>query len=251
MILLLFVLGLLIGSFAAVVAHRIPRGESPLGGRSRCDSCGAPVASRDNVPVVSWMLLRGRCRSCGTRIPVIYPLAELGAAAAFAGVYLALGDEGVWWVVTGLVFTTVLLIVTLTDLDRRVIPNLVTGPAAVAAVALVAVADSGDLPQHLIAGAAAGGGLLVVSLLYPRGMGMGDVKLAAVMGLFLGRAVAPGLLIGFLLGALYGIALIARHGSSARKQAVPFGPFLALGGYIALLAGDEIVDWYLDSFTGG
>ncbi len=250
MIVLVAVLGLLIGSFGAVVAHRLPRGESPLGGRSRCDSCGEPVASRDNVPVLSWLLLRGRCRSCGARIPVIYPLAEIGTAVAFVGAYLALRDDGTWWVVTGLAFTTVLLIVTLTDLDRRVIPNLITAPAAVLAVVLVAIADAGELPPHLIAGAAAGGGLLIVSLLYPRGMGMGDVKLAAVMGLFLGRAVAPALLIGFLFGALYGMALIARHGSSARKQAVPFGPFLALGGYVGLIAGEEIVDWYLDTFTG-
>lgn len=250
MIVLIAVFGLLIGSFAAVIAHRIPRGESPLGGRSRCDGCGAPVLARDNVPVLSWLLLRGRCRSCGARIPVIYPLAELGTAVAFVGAYLALRGDGAWWVVLGLVFTTVLVIISLTDLDRRVIPNLITAPAAVAAVALVAIADGGELPAHLIAGAAAGGGLLVVSLLYPRGMGMGDVKLAAVIGLFLGRAVAPALLIGFFLGALYGVALIARHGAAARKRAVPFGPFLALGGYVGLIAGEGIVDWYLDSFTG-
>lgn len=250
MIVLVAVLGLLIGSFAAVTAHRLPRGESPIGGRSRCDSCGAPIGARDNVPVISWLLLRGRCRSCDARIPAIYPLAEVVTAAAFVGAYLALKGEGTWWVVSGLVFTTVLVVITLTDLERRIIPNVVTGPAAVLAVALVAVADAGELPQHLIAGAAAGGGLLVVSLLHPRGMGMGDVKLAAVMGLFLGRAVGPALLIGFLAGALYGLALIARHGSSARKQAVPFGPFLALGGYVGLLAGDDIVDWYLDTFAG-
>ena len=241
-------LGLLIGSFAAVVAFRVPIGESPLTGRSRCDSCGETVAGYDNIPVVSWLLLRGSCRHCGARIPARYPLTEVAVAAGFAGSYVAFSDDGAAWVALACVFVAVLAIITLTDLQDQIIPNVVLGPAAVIGAVLLALADVDELPPHLLAAAIAVGFLLIVALAYPRGMGMGDVKLAAVMGLYLGRAVAPALLIGFAAGALFGLALIAREGSSARKRKVPFGPFLALGAVIALFAGDDIVDWYLDSF---
>ena len=245
------VLGLLIGSFAGVIAHRLPIGESIVTGRSRCDHCGATVAAYDNIPVLSWLLLRGRCRHCGASIPVRYPLIEAGLALAFAATYLVLEDEGAAEVVLGLVFVTVLAIVTLTDLEDRIIPNTVLIGATVVGLVIVAAFLSDQLAERLIAAAAAGGGLLLVALAYPRGMGMGDVKLAGVMGLYLGSAVAPALLIGFLTGSLLGIALIARHGAEARKQAVPFGPFLALGGLVGLLAGDEIVDWYTNTFLSG
>jgi leader peptidase (prepilin peptidase) / N-methyltransferase len=129
-----------------------------------------------------------------------------------------------------------------------VIPNPLVLVGAVIAIAIVAVSDASDLPDRLIAAAAAGGFLFVVAFAYPRGMGMGDAKLVAMMGLYLGRAVAPAVLIGFLVGALVGVAMIARHGSTARKRAIPFGPFLALGGVIGLWFGDDIVDWYLDEF---
>ncbi len=243
------ILGLLVGSFAAVVAHRVPIGESPLTGRSRCDSCGETIAGYDNIPVVSWLLLRGRCRHCGVSIPARYPLTELAVAAGFAASYLAFEDDGWAWVALACVFVAMLATITLTDLEDRIIPNVILGPAAIIGVALIAVADLDELPPHLIAAGIAGGFLLVVALLYPRGMGMGDVKLAAVMGLYLGRAVAPALLIGFAAGAIFGLALIARHGSAARKMKVPFGPFLALGAIVGLFAGDDIVEWYLDSFV--
>jgi leader peptidase (prepilin peptidase)/N-methyltransferase len=249
--LLLALCGLALGSFAGVVAYRMPLGESPIGGRSRCDGCGATVAAYDNIPVVSWVLLRGRCRSCGAVIPIRYPLIELALGAGFAAAYLVLESEGGAEVVLGCVFLFVLAIITLTDLEHRIIPNAVLVPAAVAAVALTLLGDPDELPARLIAAAIGGGVLLLVALAYPKGMGMGDVKLAAVMGLYLGRAVAPALLIGFAAGAIYGVALIARSGAEARKTAVPFGPFLALGGVVGLLAGDEIVDWYLDSFFDG
>jgi len=242
------VLGLLVGSFAAVVAHRVPIGASPLTGRSRCDDCGATIAAYDNVPVLSWLLLRGRCRACGAAIPARYPLTEIAVAAGFAGSYLAFADDGWAAVALACVFIAMLATITLTDLSDRIIPNVVLGPTAVIGVALLALGDADELPPHLLAAAIAGGLLFVVAMLYPRGMGMGDVKLAAVMGLYLGRAVAPALLIGFAGGALFGLALIARHGSGARKMKVPFGPFLALGAVVALFAGDAIVDWYLDSF---
>ena len=143
---------------------------------------------------------------------------------------------------------TVLVAVTLTDLEQRLIPNSIVLAGALAAIAIVAVSDPSSLAERAIAAAAAGGVLLLVALVYPRGMGMGDVKLTAMLGLYLGRAVAPAVLIGFAAGAVVGVAMIARHGSAARKRAIPFGPFLAIGGLIGLWFGDEIVDWYLDEF---
>jgi leader peptidase (prepilin peptidase)/N-methyltransferase len=244
----LFVCGALIGSFVTVVAHRLPRGEGFVTGRSRCPGCGAEIAARDNVPILSWLLLRGRCRSCGEPISARYPLTEAGLGALYAITYLALGDDDAGELVLGLIFCTVLVAITLTDLELRVIPNVLVLAGSVAAVAIVAATDASSLDERALAALAAGGFLLVIALAYPRGMGMGDVKLVAMMGLFLGRAVAPALLIGFASGAVLGVVLMARYGSEARKRAVPFGPFLALGGVIALWVGDEIVDWYLDTF---
>jgi len=241
---LLFLFGLPIGSFLTVVAHRLPRGESVVGGRSRCPACGAQIAAHDNVPVVSWLLLRGRARCCAAPISPRYPLTELAAGALYAATTLVLWGDAVE-LALGLAFVTMLLAVTLTDLERRIIPNKVLLAGAIAALAIVAVGDPGSLPERAIAAAAAGGLLFAVALAYPRGMGMGDVMLAATMGLYLGRSVAPALLIAFAAGSLVGLALIARHGVAARKRAVPFGPFLALGGVVGLLAGDELVDWYL------
>jgi leader peptidase (prepilin peptidase) / N-methyltransferase len=145
----------------------------------------------------------------------------------------------------------ILVTVTVTDLDRRVIPNKVLLAGSVAALAIAAASEPSSLPERAAAALAVGGFLFLVALAYPRGMGMGDVKLVAAMGLFLGRSVAPAVLIGFVAGALVGLGMIARRGSSARNQALPFGPFLALGGLIGLSYGDAIVNWYLDAFLGG
>lgn len=243
--------GLVLGSFATVVARRVPSGESIVGGRSRCPGCGEPIAAYDNVPVVSWLLLRGRCRRCGERISPRYPLTELAMAALFAATALIVGTDDAGMLVMGLALCAMLVIVTLTDLERRVIPNAVLLAGAAVAVPIAALTDAGSLPERLAAAAGAGGFLFCVALAYPRGMGMGDVKLAAVMGLYLGRAVAPALLIGFAVGALVGLAMIARKGTAARKQAVPFAPFLALGGIAGLWYGDAIVDWYLNAFLHG
>jgi leader peptidase (prepilin peptidase) / N-methyltransferase len=247
----LFVVGLVVGSFITVVAHRVPRREPFVAGRSRCPRCGAEIAAYDNVPVISYLILRGRCRNCGERISPRYPLTELGLGLLLAATALVLGTDDAAELILGLVLCVLLVAVTLTDLEYRVIPNRIVVPGGVAGVAIVAASDASALPEHLIAGAAAGTFLLLVTLAYPRGMGMGDVKLVAMMGLYLGRAVAPAILIGFAAGALVGVAMIARHGSGARKRAVPFGPFLALGGVIAVWWGDAIVDWYVDSFFSG
>jgi leader peptidase (prepilin peptidase)/N-methyltransferase len=239
--------GLILGSFATVVAHRVPKGQSVVLGRSKCPSCGATIAAHDNVPVVSWLILRGRCRACGVAVPARYPLTELAMAGLFVATVAILGTGDPAELAIGLALCAVLVIVTLTDLERRVIPNGVILAGAVAAVAIAATTDPASLPSRFVAAAAAGGALLCVALVFPRGMGMGDVKLVAMMGLYLGRAIVPAMLIGFGVGALYGLWLIARHGAEARKQAIPFGPFLAFGGLIGLWYGDAIVDWYLHS----
>lgn len=243
-----FLGGLVIGSFVTVVAHRVPRGESIVGPRSRCPACGAQISAYDNVPVASWLRLGGKARCCGVRIPPRYPLTELALGLLYAVTVLVLWDDATE-IALGLVFVTVLLAVTLTDLERRTIPNKILLVAAVLGVAIAAIGDPSSLPERAIAAAAAGGALFAAALAYPRGMGLGDVKLAATMGLYLGRNVAPAILVALLAGSLVGLAIIARQGAAARKQAIPFGPFLALGGVVGLLAGDQIVDWYLSAIS--
>jgi leader peptidase (prepilin peptidase)/N-methyltransferase len=236
--------GLLTGSFLNVVAYRLPRGESLVSPGSHCTSCGTHVKPYDNVPVFGWLLLRGHCRACGTRISARYPIVEALTAVLAVGVVLV--RHSAVGIVLGLVLVGVLVPIALIDLDKRIIPNKITLPAAIAAVAVGLALKPSGVPEQLIAGAAAGGFLLVFVLAYPRGMGMGDVKLAAVLGLFLGREVAVALLAGVLAGAVVGGVVMARVGVSAgRKTAIPFGPFLALGGVIGLLAGAPIVHWYL------
>ena len=243
LVLIAFLGGLACGSFATAVAHRVPRGISISGPRSKCPSCGAQIAAYDNVPLFSWLALRGRARCCGTRISPRYPLTELATGLLFVATVLVYRDEAAEAVI-GLIFVTLLAIVTLTDLEQRIIPNKVLLAGAVLCVAIAAPTDPAGLPERVIAAAAAGGVFFLVVLAYPAGMGLGDVKLAATMGLFLGRAVAPAILIALLAGSLVGLALLARHGSKARKMAVPFGPFLALGGIVALLCGDQLIDLY-------
>ena len=239
--------GAIIGSFLNVVAYRLPRGESLAHPPSRCPSCGAPVKPYDNVPVLSWLLLRGRCRSCGERISARYPLVEAGTALLCALVVIVKGpDEDA---LLGLAFVLLLVPITLIDLDHRLIPNKLTLPGAIIAIAIVLAVDADSLVEHLISAAAAGGFLLVAAIVYPAGMGMGDVKLAAMMGLFLGRAVGPAMFVALIAGTVVGALIIARKGAKeGRKTAIPFGPYLALGGLVGLFVGDEIADWYLGTF---
>lgn len=243
-VLIVFLAGLAVGSFATAVAHRIPRGMAFAMERSECPGCGAQIAARDNVPVVSWLLLRGRARCCGERISPRYPLTELAVGLLFAATVLVYWDDPALAAI-GMVFVAMLAVVTLTDLERRVIPNKVLIAGAVVCLAIALPTDPAGVPERLIAAAAAGGLFFLVALAYPGGMGLGDVKLAATMGLFLGRAVAPAILAALLAGSLVGLALIARHGAGARKMAIPFGPFLALGGVVGLLAGDQLIEAYL------
>lgn len=240
--------GLMTGSFLTVVAHRVPRGESIVAPRSRCTACGTQIAAYDNVPVLSWLVLRGRARCCGAAIPARYPLTELVTGLLFAATVLVLWDDG-GEIALGLVFLATLVAVTLTDLERKIIPNRILLVAALLGLVLAAIFDPGSLPGRVAAAAAAGGLLFVAAMAYPRGMGLGDVKLAATMGIFLGRDVGVALLVALLAGSLVGLGIMLREGAAARKRGIPFGPFLALGGVVGLLAGDELTDWYLGTFS--
>jgi leader peptidase (prepilin peptidase) / N-methyltransferase len=236
--------GAVVGSFLNVVIHRLPRGESLVKPRSRCPQCETQIAGYDNVPVVSWLLLRGRCRRCGARIPARYPAIELLTALAFALVVAVRGADSD--LLLELPFVAMLIAVAGIDLEHKIVPNRIVLPAAVWAVLAAALVAMSDLPELLAAGAAAFAALLLAAVAYPAGMGMGDVKLAGVMGLYLGLAVAPALLAAFAVGALVGVAIVVREGD--RKRGVPFAPFLAVGGLIGLLVGPELIDLYADRF---
>jgi leader peptidase (prepilin peptidase) / N-methyltransferase len=236
--------GAAFGSFVNVLAYRLPRRESIVKPRSRCPGCETTIRARDNIPIVSWLLLRGRCRDCNMSISVRYPLVEAVTAGLFLLLGVKFGREAALW--PALALAVVLVAAAATDLEERIIPNRLMAAGALLALVLWTIADPARLPENVIAGAAAGGLLLAAAIAYPAGMGMGDVKLAAVMGLFLGRLVGPALFIGFAAGALVGIALVAAHGPAARKQGVPFAPFLALGGVLALLFGSGLIDWYAE-----
>jgi leader peptidase (prepilin peptidase)/N-methyltransferase len=237
--------GAVIGSFLNVVIHRLPRRESISSGRSRCPGCGTQIAAYDNLPIVSWLVLRGRCRHCQARISPRYPLIELLTAVAFAAVVAVRGADSD--LLLELPFVATLIAVAGIDLEHRIVPNRILLPAALWALAAAALVATPDLPEYALAGAIAFLALLLAALAYPAGMGMGDVKLAGVMGLYLGLATAPALLAAFLAGSVVGVALIARQGR-ARRVGVPFAPFLALGGLIGLLAGPELIDLYSDRF---
>ncbi|HEX8157585.1 MAG TPA: prepilin peptidase [Solirubrobacteraceae bacterium] len=240
--------GLIIGSFLNVVAYRLPKGESLATPGSRCPSCDVPIKALDNIPVLSWLLLRGRCRGCSTPIARRYPLVEALTAALFAAV-VAVHHDSTAMLVLGIVLVAFLVPIALIDAELRIIPNKLTLPAAILAVVLGSALDPGGELERIIAGVAAGALLGLPSLVNPRGMGMGDAKLIAVLGLFLGRAVAPAFFVAFIVGTAVGIGVIMRKGMmDGRKTAIPFGPFLALGGVVAILAGGELVQLYLDTF---
>ena len=239
-------IGALIGSFLNVVAHRLPRSESLVRPGSHCPACGAPVRPYDNIPLLSWLMLRGRCRSCQARISARYPLVELLTAMAFAAVVAVNGfDEDL---LLELPLVAALIALAAIDYDHRLLPNRIVYPLAAWGLIATLLVDRGDLVENVIAGAAAFTFLLLAVLAYPRGMGMGDVKLAGAMGLYLGLSIIPALLTAFLSGAVIGLVIIAREGPAGRKKAVPFGVFLALGGIVALLAGPELIDLYEDAF---
>jgi leader peptidase (prepilin peptidase)/N-methyltransferase len=238
--------GLIIGSFLNVVAYRLPRGESIVSPPSHCPGCDVQIKPWDNIPLLSWIFLRGRCRNCSTRISPRYPLVELLTGVLFAAVAVSKGIDGDLAVL--LPFAAMLIAVADIDLEHRIVPNKILVPMAIYGVAASAVVRTGMLPELLIAGGAAFTFLLVAALIHPAGMGMGDVKLAGVMGLYLGASIAPALLVAFLSGSVVGIGVMLRHGAGGRKKGVPFAPFLALGAIVALFAGPALIHLYTHHF---
>jgi leader peptidase (prepilin peptidase) / N-methyltransferase len=235
---------LALGSFMNVVAVRVPLRRSVLRPSSACTSCGTVIAWYDNVPVVSWLLLRGRCRSCGMRISPVYPAVELATAGLVAGCFVAFGLSGEAFVAA--FFCVVLVVLSAIDLRHRIVPNRIVVPAAL--VVLVAQTALEPGPEWALGALAASGFLCLAALAYPAGMGMGDVKLALLLGAMLGRLVGVGLMLGMVAALLPSLVLVARHGSAARKMGIPFAPFLAFGGIVALFAGQPLVDAYLGNF---
>ena len=233
--------GLAIGSFLNVVAVRVPLRRSVVHPPSSCGSCGSRIAWYDNVPLVSYLALRGRCRRCGQRISWRYPAVELVTALLVAASVLAFGLT--LEALVAAFFCSTLVAVTVTDLDHRLIPNRIVLPAA--AIVLVAQTAFEPSPEWAIAALAASAFLLVAALAYPGGMGMGDVKLALLLGAALGRSVAVALMLAMLAALVPSVWLLVRHGSAARKMGIPFGPFLALGGVTALFVGEPLFHAYL------
>ena len=249
-------LGLVFGSFGNVVIHRVPEGASVVRPPSACPGCDTPISPRDNIPVLSWVLLRGRCRHCGEPISWRYPAVELAGGALFAliGFWVAAAADPDWWVLPGmLLFAWMLLVVTVIDYRTRRIPNALTYPLTPAlAILLVGAAllegEPSTALRVVLGGVAAFGFLLLLALVNPRGMGMGDVKYAAFLGMGLGyvgwSAVVIGMFGSFLLGSVVSVALIATKVRS-RKDMIPFGPFLSAGALIGLLVGPQLGDAYL------
>jgi leader peptidase (prepilin peptidase)/N-methyltransferase len=235
------------GSFLNVVIWRVPRGESIVSPPSHCPRCDARIRARDNIPIVSWLLLRGRCHNCGEPISRRYPLVEALVAVLFAAITIANGLN--WDLAWELPFAAVLVAVAAIDLDLHIIPNKIVYPAAAWGVLSAALVRLDHLPALLAWGAGAGLFFLVAALVYPAGMGMGDVKLAAVIGVYLGNSVIPALLVAFLTGTVVGLSIMARHGvRDGRKMGIPFGPFLAFGALTAVFVGPDLVDAYRNAF---
>ena len=251
--------GLAAGSFANVAIHRVPRRESVVRPGSRCPTCGTPIAWRDNLPVLGWLLLRGHCRECRAPIPLQYPLVELATGLLWFLVTLRLAGDGLGWAVPAyLAFAFVCLVLAVIDARTRLLPNRVSYPAfpTVLGLLLVASVGLGDLDRlvrGLAAAVAVGGLFLALALISPRGMGLGDVKLAPTLGLALGwlswGTVAVGIFAGFLLGALAGLVAIVALGLN-RKSLLPFGPWLVSGAMLGVLTGTDIAAWYARALTG-
>jgi leader peptidase (prepilin peptidase) / N-methyltransferase len=238
-----FAPGLALGSFLNVVAARVPLRRSIVRPPSACMSCGQEISWYDNVPLVSYAVLRGRCRHCGLHIPFVYPAVELITALLLAGCVLAFGLSA--HAAVAAFFCAVLVAVSAIDLEHRIIPNRIVLPAA--AIVLVANTLRDLSPEWIVAGVGAFSFLLLAALVYPAGMGMGDVKLALLMGVALGRTVPVALMAGMVAALIPGLVLFARHGTKARKMGIPFGPFLALGSVVALFWGHGILHAYLST----
>lgn len=260
-------LGLVVGSFVNVVIWRVPRGESVVRPPSACPACGDPIRPRDNIPVLSWLLLKGRCRDCGERISIRYPLVEALTGILFILVLLrfgtvaggteAAGLAGLWMLPAYLYLCAITIALAAIDLDTQKLPNVIVLPSIVVAGVLLAVASAGSGDWEALVRAAIGSAALfsfylALALIYPSGMGFGDVKLAAVLGMYLAWLGWGAFLVGafsaFLLGGVFSIGLLlARKAGS--KTAIPFGPWMLLGAGIGIFFGHGIAVGYL-AMTG-
>ena len=243
--------GLLVGSFLNVIAHRVPVGGSVTQPPSRCPSCDAPIRRRDNIPIISWIVLRGRCRDCGAPISVRYPLVEAGTAALFGATAALIG---VMWVLPAyLWFAALTLVLAVVDIDHKRLPNRILYPGTIVGLVLLTAGAAADgaldaMPRALAGGAAYFALLLLVALAARGGFGMGDVKLAFVLGLYaaFGSWGALGVAVfgAFALGGVAAIVLLVL-GRAKRKDTIPFGPWLILGAWLAIAVGDAVADWYV------
>ena len=235
---------LALGSFLNVVAHRVPARRSLVRPRSSCGSCGHEIAARDNVPVLSYLLLRGRCRHCSARISPLYPAVEALTAVLAVACVAAFGLTPYAALAFG--FCAVLVTLSAIDLRHRIVPNRIVLPAA--AVVLVAHTALDPSPEWALGALGASGFLFAAALAHPKGLGMGDVKLALLLGAMLGAPVSIALFLGFVSSLAPAIVLFARHGRAARKMAIPLVPFLSLGALVALFFGERLLDGYLALF---
>ena len=244
--------GLIVGSFLNVVAYRVPLKRSVVYPGSACPHCDHPLSWRDNIPVVSWLMLRGRCRYCSERVSVRYPIVEVSTAALFAWTAIVIGAQ---WVLPAFFwFVGVTIVLTLTDLDHKLIPNRILFPSTAVAVILLGLGalldrELGALGRALLAGAAYFAVLLLIALVARGGFGFGDVKLAGFLGLYAGYLGWGELLVAlfmpFAVGGIISILLLITR-IKGRKDAIPFGPYMVLGAYLAVFVGEQIIDWYLN-----
>lgn len=235
---------LVLGSFLNVVVARVPLRRS-LGGRSACPSCASQIAWYDNVPVFSYLFLRGRCRSCRSPISLVYPAVELSTAALVVASIWAFGLTAYGLLASG--FCAVVVVLSAIDLEHRIVPNRIVLPAF--AIVLVAHTAIDPSLEWTLAALGASAFLFLFVLAYPAGLGMGDVKLALLLGAMLGTAVGPALMIGFFAALVPSLVLFVRHGARARKMGLPLVPFLALGSVVALFFGDPLLGGYVGLFA--
>jgi leader peptidase (prepilin peptidase) / N-methyltransferase len=239
--------GLVVGSFLNVVIHRVPLHQSVVWPASRCPACGEPIRPIDNVPILSYLLLRGRCRSCKARISARYPLVESLTGALFAAAAYEFGlDLRLLW---ALVLISTLIALAGIDLEHRLLPNAIVGPAALAGLSLSTLASPERWWVYPVSALAVAGGLFALAVAYPGGMGMGDVKMGGMLGAFLGPYAALAVFLGAFVGAITGGLLMAT-GKIQRRHALPFGVFMALGGILALFVGPQLWELYLGFARG-
>lgn len=241
-----FLFGLVVGSFLNVVIYRLPRNESLVRPGSHCPKCGKPVRWYDNVPVLGWLLLRGRCRDCREPISIRYPLVEVATGLGFLLAFWRVGVD--WPLLIAWAFIAVMICVALIDYDHMIIPDKIVLPAALIGLAASIAVDPQDWWKYLAGGLGAAAFMFVLVMVWPGGMGPGDVKMALLMGAVLGAAVMVALFLAFFLGAVAGVFLIATR-RRTRKDAIPFGPYLALGGIVAILAGQGVLQSYVGLFS--